>query len=303
MGIPILLICFKRPGTFFEVLKSLRGIDHPVYVWVDGAKTDADSALANQCLDLIARELTLNVVKIKKNDLNFGNAKSIPTAIDWVFNFVDQVIIIEDDVILSQDFFPFAESVLNLHKHNSKVAGVSALNSVPKNFISEPDLPFRYSTYASVWGWAINKESWNELRGLLLSRIPVIKAFPPSARNFAAKLRWQGHLSRIEENLPVSWDYRLQLALFSLEKYFVVTNCNYSLNVGFGKGATNTRNRPQWVPSEYGKSIPFPINFKQRLRQDFKADNWVAKRMHHTKNTYWLKTRSRRFFHQIVKPN
>ena len=206
-------------------------------------------------------------------------------------------------VVVMGDADRMTESVLNLHKLNSKVAGVSALNSVPKNFISEPDLPFRYSAYASVWGWAINKESWNELREPLLSRIPVIKAFPPSARNSAAKLRWQGHLSRMEENLPDSWDYRLQLALFSLEKYFVVTNCNYSLNVGFGEGATNTRNRPQWVPSEYGKSIPFPIDFKQRLRQDFKADNCVAKRMHHTKNAYWLKTRSRRFFFQIVKPN
>jgi len=270
-------------------------MNNPIYVWVDGAKGERDASLANICLDLLMQESKLNIVKIQKNTSNFGNAKSIPSAIDWVFQFVDQVVIIEDDVILSKNFFLFAESTLEFHKHNPKIVGVSALNTVPQKFISNPSLPFRYSTYASVWGWALTKNSWLELRELLLIRVPIIHVFPISSKNFAAKRRWRSHLLGIEQNFPVSWDYRLQLAVFSLEKYFVVPNVNYSLNIGFGEGATNTTSRPDWVPSNYGIFTPLNDALVINTNQDLKADNWVATYMHHTKNIYWLKTLFKKF--------
>jgi hypothetical protein len=299
VAIPVLLICFNRPETFFQVLVSLRGLDNPIYVWIDGARTDRDARLAKECSNLISKESTLNIIEINHNVTNYGNTQSIPFAIEWVFKHVDRVVIIEDDVILSKDFFHFADSVLALHSLHRRIAGVSALNSVPNRFISNPDQAFRYSTYASVWGWAITKDSWLELRELLLIRIPIIKLFPKSARNFAAKLRWQSHYFGIANNLPVSWDYRLQLALFSLEKFFVIPNCNYALNVGFGEDATNTRNRPEWVPREYGKLILFNTEHVTNPTQDLNADNWVAKNMHHTKNIYWFKT----IFRKCIKLN
>lgn len=296
MSIPILLVCFNRPETLFKVLVSLRGLDNPIYVWVDGSVSEKDQELANECVRLIRHETSLNVIEIRRNDTNYSNSRSIPSAIDWVFEFVNQVVIIEDDVLLSREFFRFAEFALELHKYNKKVVGVSALNAVPKKFINDPEKPFRYSVYASVWGWAINQRSWPEIRELLLFQIPEVKSFPMSARNFAARKRWRDHLSGVSQNSKVSWDYRFQLALFSLEGYFVVPNINYALNVGFGYAATNTRNRPDWVPNEYGQSVYFDSSLPSHVVQDVKADNWVAKYMHHTKNYYLLKT----VFRQLI---
>jgi hypothetical protein len=75
----------------------------------------------------------------------------------WAFSLADKCMVLEDDVVPSQSFFPFCKEMLDRYEHDERITMISGFNidEVTEN------CPYDYfftSTFA-IWGWA----SWRRV--------------------------------------------------------------------------------------------------------------------------------------------
>jgi hypothetical protein len=117
-------------------LKELSGLSNPIYVAIDGPRTNQDLESAAEIVRIIENS-DLNIVEIRKNDVNVGTY-NVADAIGWVLEDNYSLIIIEEDDLVSKDFVYFAESMLRKYEPDNRIGSISAMNSVPQSSISHP---------------------------------------------------------------------------------------------------------------------------------------------------------------------
>ena len=296
--LPILVIAFRRPDTLKSTLASISGSPNPVYIWLDGPRTSSDSAKILECLNVIKGFNSLNVASIFESESNMGIGYSIPKALNWIFEFESEVVIIEDDIIINQEFLKFASDALNSFRNNFSVMSIVGFNCVPLESIVDTDASYRFSAYSSSWAWATWRDKWKSVEHFMLGEEPIILTLPPTARNMGARARWRIIYKKLKNQKHVSWDHRWLLVNWQFKKLHLVSNVNLCLNIGFGPESTHTNFRPDWVPLEIGiyKGLTYP---RPTIAQDLTADKWLVANVFNLKSIYWFKHSVKRILSRI----
>lgn len=75
----------------------------------------------------------------------------------WAFSIVDKCIVLEDDDVPSQSFFPFCKEMLDRYEHDERIVMIAGFNTDEVT----PDVPddYFFTTVFSIWGWA----SWRRV--------------------------------------------------------------------------------------------------------------------------------------------
>ncbi len=296
--LPILVIAFRRPDTLKMTLSAISGIPNPIYIWLDGPRTSSDATKIDACLNVVKSFNSLNIIRVLESESNVGIGLSIPKALNWVFEYESEVVVLEDDIVINQEFLRFATDALNSFKDNLRVMSVVGFNCVPMEAIDDIRAPYRFSAYSSSWAWATWRNKWQSVEKFMLGEEPIQLALPPTARNIGARSRWGTISKNLRKQRHVSWDHRWLLVNWQLNKLHLVSNVNLCLNIGFGSTSTHTKFRPRWVPSEIGfyegLVHPSPI-----IKQDLTADKWMMSNVFYLKNSFWLKHSIKRLLTRI----
>jgi hypothetical protein len=121
----ILISCYLRTDTLEKLLESLESKDFAhIFFAVDGPKRDIDITLNNSVLSLINKFTTNTSFTVLHSKKNLGPFENLKRGLEEVFFYFDSVVYLEDDVIVSKDFFDFmelAKTSLNTN-HNLKLA-------------------------------------------------------------------------------------------------------------------------------------------------------------------------------------
>jgi hypothetical protein len=100
-------------------------------------------------------------IKIIERKNNFGLAKNITLGIDYVLKKNETVIVLEDDLRLSNFFLKFMNDALKFYKNNNKIWHISGYNFNFNPSINEDT----YTTRLMLcWGWATWKKNWRYLK-------------------------------------------------------------------------------------------------------------------------------------------
>lgn len=162
IDVPVLLIFFNRPGCFskvFEQVKKAR--PSKLFLYQDGARegNEKDVAGVRKC-----REIALDIdwkceVYTKFQESNFGCDPSEYIAQKWAFEHVDKCIILEDDDVPSQSFFPFCKELLEKYEDDQRINMICGMNN-----LETWDSPYSYlfTETGSIWGWATWKRVVDE---------------------------------------------------------------------------------------------------------------------------------------------
>ena len=59
---------------------------------------------------------------------NLGCGARVSSGLDWVFDAVDEAIVIEDDCLPHPSFFPFAEAMLARYRDDERIGMVAGTN-------------------------------------------------------------------------------------------------------------------------------------------------------------------------------
>ena len=152
----VLLICHKRPHLLLSQLKIIDNLEEKVdvYIHLDNPNDKKILEEFNQIFkdnDLIEKY----VITSRNQSLNFA----VPNAITWFFDFVDEGIILEDDVIPTHFFFQYCHHFLQEYRDEKNIVSI---NSYPQKRSLGKFGEAYLSKYFAVWGWATWKDRWYE---------------------------------------------------------------------------------------------------------------------------------------------
>ena len=257
---PVLLITYNRADKTEELINILikNNIDN-IFIYMDGPKDSSDLEGCEKNKKIIKKytEKYSNIKTLYK-DKNRGLTHSIPEAIDWIFNFFDRAIILEDDCVPSKEFFIFMEKMLIKYKSNTKIASVCGSNFLSTSITSKES--YFYSKYFNCWGWATWKDrwkNWHKLKANLdnLNKIKNNKFLKSYLGSYRAHLYWHWILNKKD-----TWDYFWNFTSFISQKLHVTPKINLISNTGIGLDSTNTKSYPvPYTPSNKIKS-KFDLN-------------------------------------------
>lgn len=156
--VAVLMLFFNRPEKFGQVFEQVRQArPSHLFLYQDGPRGERDMEGIMAC-----RKIAENIdwecdVQRHYCEKNQGCDPSEYLSQRWAFSMVDKCIVLEDDDVPSQSFFPFCKDMLDRYEHDNRVWLVSGFNTDEVSG-DVPDDYFFTSTF-SIWGWA----SWRRV--------------------------------------------------------------------------------------------------------------------------------------------
>lgn len=157
---PIALFVYNRPEHTSRVLEALAQNEEAkeslLYVFCDGPKNDKAKANVEKTRSIIQSTTGFKEVIIKESETNKGLSNSIVDGINNVLSKHETIIVLEDDILVSQYFLRYMNDGLQRYKSNSVVASIHGYlypikESMPETFFLKG---------ADCWGWATWKRAW-----------------------------------------------------------------------------------------------------------------------------------------------
>lgn len=240
---PILFLVFNRPDTTRKVFEVIaRAQPRQLFVASDGPR-DRVHGEAEKCATV--RDIASAVdwdceLKTLFRVHNLGCKNAISSAITWLFKHVDRGIILEDDCLPSDSFFPFCTELLDRYAYDERIMMISGNNF--QNGFNQSNASYYFSRISHIWGWATWRRAWrwyepdmplieDSLEQTVLQRI-----FPDSN----VRLSWALAFLLARVNKLDTWDYPWQYTVFSNSGLSVVPEVNLVSNIGFGADGTHT---------------------------------------------------------------
>lgn len=156
LSTPVVFFVFNRPELTRSVFARIRAARPPLLLVVaDGPR---DNQLGESNLTQQVRRLILEGIdwpcelRTDFSGTNLGCGPRIYSGLQWVFNQVDEAIILEDDCLPEPTFFQFCEEMLVRYRNEPRVFMVTGTNFGG----AHPDRSDRclFSRHCSIWGWA-----------------------------------------------------------------------------------------------------------------------------------------------------
>ena len=162
IDIAVLILFFNRPKMLSKVFEQVK-IARPskLYLFQDGARENRPDDVENvqKCRDVVADIDWDCEVYINYQEKNNGCDPSEYLAQKWMFETEEMGIILEDDDVPSQSFFPYCKELLERYKDDQRINMVCGMNNLEKY-----DSPYDYvfTTTETITGWATWKRVIDE---------------------------------------------------------------------------------------------------------------------------------------------
>jgi len=165
----ILVVAYKRPQALDKLLSkiALAG-SFRVYIALDAPNSSSDSDLNADCVSVISKfeQDYSGQVHRKFTSKNLGCAVSVIKACNWVFEYEEFVVILEDDCHPENGFFDFVRDSRTVIENDRRVLMVCGTQFAPTEITNNV---WSYSKYPLIWGWATTKPAWLTIEKLLKS--------------------------------------------------------------------------------------------------------------------------------------
>jgi hypothetical protein len=168
MPAPVALFVYNRPRQTLQMLRSLKANElaekSELFIFCDGAKENADSAslkAIKEVRKIVRSERWCREVHVIESDVNMGLAESIIGGIGRTISISEELIILEDDLILSPVTLGYLNSALEFYRDEEKVMSISAYmfplekKKNRDNFFLQLD---------ATWGWATWSRAWKKFQ-------------------------------------------------------------------------------------------------------------------------------------------
>lgn len=285
-NVAVLLIFFNRPETFrqvFEAVKKAR--PSKLYLYQDGARNDADREKIMACRS-IAEEIDWECAVYKwYQEKNVGCDPSGYKAQNWFFQNEEQGIVLEDDVVPNESFFPFCLELLNRYKCDERINMICGMNNL--DILDDVQESYFFSEYGSIWGWASWRrvvQTWDENYTWMENKNTIADL----KRTFASDNTWKMFYETAIRHAKEGKAYHETINGVSQKLYHrlnIIPKYNMITNVGATADSTHSNENVQLIPKfqrslMYKKTyeINFPLIHPKYVIQNHVFDADVEKR-------------------------
>lgn len=269
---PIVFLIYKRPDLARKVWAEIRKAKPPILLVVaDGPRNETERAACDETRALVEQVDWPCDVRRNYSNSNMGCKHRPASGLKWVFEQVEEAIILEDDCLPDPSFFPFCDELLERYRHDERVGMICG-----SNFHPDPQAAFSYfsSIYPRVWGWATWRRAW-KFYDLAMTQWPLVrdglwmgKLF--TTENEAARMskRWDELYKGEINTWDGQWFYSMRVRGYSC----LVPSTNLVTNIGIGADATHTTHSGCDYADAPSSPMKFPLRHPPFLAVDRASD-------------------------------
>jgi len=169
--IAVLLLFFTRSDTFRQVFDAVRQArPSKLLLYQDGPRDEGDMPGIEACREIVSDAHIDWECEVHRQylDHNQGCDPSGFLSHQWAFSIADKVIILEDDVVPSQSFFPFCKEMLDRYEHDERISMIAGFNI--DEVTADCSDSYFFTSAFSIWGWASWRrvaERWDPTYGFI----------------------------------------------------------------------------------------------------------------------------------------
>lgn len=169
VDVAVLILFFNRPEFLQRVFDEVRQArPSRLFLYQDGPRDEHDLPGIEACRKIVEEIDWECDVQRSYHDFNQGCNPSGYLAHRWAFSMAEKCIVLEDDVVPSQSFFPFCKELLDRYENDDRIWMIAGFNSDETTPTVADD--YFFTSVFSIWGWASWKrvvDTWDESYGFL----------------------------------------------------------------------------------------------------------------------------------------
>ena len=145
IDVAVLLLFFTRTDSFQKVFDEVRRArPSRLFLFQDGPRGERDRTGIEACRAIVADDQIDWECDVRRNyqEHNLGCDPSEYLSQKWAFSLADKCIVLEDDDVPSQSFFPFCKEMLDRYEHDERISIIAGFNTDEVT----PGVPYDYFT-------------------------------------------------------------------------------------------------------------------------------------------------------------
>lgn len=248
---PILLLFFNRPETLEKVFEAVkRARPAKLFLAQDGARigNPDDPGKILRCREIVENiDWECEIIRdYAETNLSCDHREF--TAISNAFQKTDRLIILEDDCVPCDSFFPFCDELLERYKDDTRIDRISGFNRLGE--YKDISTDYFFSTIAAGYGWATWKRVWTEIeknQNYEFLEDPNLVTIYNKSRDIIADRNYEDMLKacadcrkkdKIEGKIT-SWEMLVGVNSLINHSLIITPRCNMVKNIGATADATH----------------------------------------------------------------
>jgi hypothetical protein len=272
---PVAMLIYRRPHTTEKVFEAVRQAKPPKLLVVANAPRPEKEGEAEKCAQtraIIERVDWDCEVLTNYADSYLSCLGRIYSGLDWVFNTVEQAIILEDDCVPHPSFFRYCQELLEHYQDDERIVAVCGDNFQMGRRRTEDS--YYFSRYTHFWGWASWRRAWQNYD-------PEMKLWPElrdkgwltDVLGDPKAVRWWRNTFQTTYDKGIdTWDWQWIFASWVQNGLAIAPNVNLVSNIGFNAAAAHTGDVYDWRANMPTQEMTFPLKHPQAVIQNAKAD-------------------------------
>lgn len=275
---PVAFIIFNRPDTTERVFAEIAKARPPkLLVVADGPRENRDGekekcAATRAIIDRVDWQCE---VLTNFSDRNLGCKQRVSSGIDWVFEQVEEAIILEDDCLPDPTFFCFCQEMLIRYRGDQRIGMISGDNFQQGERRDENS--YYFSRYAHIWGWATWRDRWRYSYDVSLRSWPSLReeGWLEDLLGRGQELRyWTKVFDKVAAGEIDTWDFQWLYANWISGRVVVLPSVNLISNIGFGPNATHTTDDAE-VANMATEPLKFPLTHPRFIIRNTRFDQFT----------------------------
>ncbi len=275
---PVVLTIFNRPDNTKKVFEAIRQAKPPkLLIIADAPRADRPNE-EEKCI--AARAVVEQVdwdCEVLKNysQVNLGCRLRISSGLDWVFDTVEEAIVLEDDCVPHPTFFRFCEKLLEYYRHDKRVMSICGQNIQFGR--KRTEYSYYFSRYYHSWGWATWKRAWHhyDVHMKLWTKVRDNGLLKDILRDSRAVKYWTKLFQATYDEQIDTWDYQWLFACWIQSGLGILPDGNLISNIGFGSEASHMTHAGSHYDSMPIESINFPLKHPPFIITNLEADRFT----------------------------
>jgi hypothetical protein len=247
LSTPVAFIIFNRPDLTAQVFRAIAAAKpSKLLIIADGPRSDREGesekcAAARRIVDEVDWDCE---VLTNYSEENLGCKARIASGLTWVFQQVEEAIILEDDCVPEHSFFGYCSDLLKRYREDARIFHISGTKVLRDANRPRPDgYSYWFSRFPQIWGWATWRRAWAHY-DVTMSRWPEFKKsekFAALCRDTAEREYWISTIERVYSGGFNTWDAAWLLACWLNNAISIAPSRNLVSNLGFRTDATHTK--------------------------------------------------------------
>jgi len=262
---PVVLFAYRRPDHLKRALASLSANPAAqatsLTIYCDGPKNPADTQSVEQTRAVAKTAKGFKELTVIERVENLGLAESVISGVTEALETSENVIVMEDDLVVSTDFLDYMNQALELYKDNEEVISIHGyMYAVPATL---PQTVFLKG--ADCWGWATWRRGWEIFEPDSQKLLKQLDAAPNKSRfDFNGAFPYRQMLKDQAAGTIDSWAIRWYASAFLASKLTLYPGRSLVENIGQEGSGTHSESAASHEVTMGTINLPLlPIDIKE----------------------------------------